>query len=97
MTCEKAVMPSTKETHVIYGYSEKIVNEEYGLLLMREVSFALNPVQLRLVAKFLIRAAEQLESGQTFLHRHIEELVPEWRATKPEADLIVVPEGSECT
>ena len=62
---------------MIYGYSEKIVNEEYGLLQMREVSFAMSPGQLRLVATFLLRAAEQIEAGQTFLHRHIDELVPE--------------------
>ena len=88
------VSSTNKETRVIYGYSDKIVNEEYGLLLMREVSFAMNPAQLRLIATFLVRAAEQLESGQTFLHRHIEELVPEWRTTNPQVDLIVVPEDS---
>ena len=79
---------------MIFGYSEKIVNEEYGLLQMREVSFAMKPDQLRLVATFLLRAAEQLESGPTFLHRHIDELVPEWRATNPQTDLIVVSEES---
>lgn len=79
---------------MIYGYSEKIVNEEFGLLQMREVSFAMKPAQLRLVATFLLRAAEQLESGHAFLHRHIEELVPEWIATNPQTDLIVVPEES---
>jgi len=79
---------------MIYGYSEKIVNEEYGLLQMREVSFAMSPGQLRLVATFLLRAAKQLEAGQTFLHRHIDELVPEWRATMPHADLVVIPEES---
>jgi hypothetical protein len=79
---------------MIYGYSEKVVNEEYGLLQMREVSFAMSPGQLRLVATFLLRAAEQLESGKTFLHRHIDELVPEWRATTPQTDLVVVSEES---
>jgi len=79
---------------MIYGYSEKVVNEEYGLLQMREVSFAMNPSQLRLVAKFLVRAAEQMESGQGFLHRHIEELVPEWRTTTPQTEIIVVQEKS---
>ena len=79
---------------MIYGYSEKIVNEEYNLLQMREVSFAMSPGQLRLVATFLLRAAEELDAGQTFLHRHIEELVPEWRATMPQADIVVIPEES---
>jgi len=79
---------------MIYGYSEKVVDEEHGLLQMREVSFAMNPSRLRLVATFLVRVAEQLESGQTFLHRHIEELLPEWRATDPQPDIIVVPEES---
>jgi len=79
---------------MIYGYSEKVVNEQYGLLQMREVSFAMSPSQLRLVATFLARVAEQLESGQTFLHRHIEDLMPEWRASAPKTDIVVVPEES---
>ena len=48
---------------MIYGYPEKVVNEEYGLLQMREISFAMSAAQLRLVATFLVRVAEELESG----------------------------------
>lgn len=76
---------------MIYGYPEKVVNEQYGLLQMREISFAMNAAQLRLVATFFVRVAEELESGGTFLHRHIEEIVPEWRSTQPSADLVAIP------
>lgn len=83
---------STKEIQMIYGYSKKVVNE-YGLLQMREVSFAMSPTKLRVVATFLARVAEQLESGHTFLHRHIDEVLPEWRAVSS-TDIIVVPQDS---
>ncbi len=75
---------------MIYGYSEKIIEEEYELLQMREVTFAMAPDQLRLVAKFLLKIADDIQSGVPFLHRHIEEVVPEWRLSVPQVDIVAM-------
>jgi len=79
---------------VLYGYSEKVADEEYGLLQMREVTFAMSARDLKLVAAFLVHVAEQMESGETFLHRHIDEFVPEWKTVQPGTNLVVIPPES---
>lgn len=76
---------------MIYGYQEKIVDKEHGLLQMREVTLAMSPQQLRLVATFLAHVAVELESGAPFSHRHIGEVVPEWQAIHPGLDIIGSP------
>ena len=56
-----------------YGYSKGVVNE-YGLHELSEVSFALQPAEMRRIAAFLIECANMLESGQwRTSHRHIGE------------------------
>ena len=38
----------------IYGYASKVVDEEYGLLELREISLEFSPEGLRRVARFSI-------------------------------------------
>ena len=75
---------------MIYGYSEQVVDEEYGLLQMREITFSMTPEQLRLVAKFLERIAHDIESGVPFLHRHIEEIIPSWRDVGHVGEIVAI-------
>jgi hypothetical protein len=79
---------------MIYGYMEKVADEEYGLLQMRQITLAMNPLQLRLLAKFALKIAEEIESGAPFLHRHIDESIPEWRAALEEVDVVATPPGT---
>jgi len=76
---------------MIYGYPEKVVDEEHGLLQLREVTLAMTSEQLRLVARFLAHVATELESGAPFSHRHIAEVVPEWESIHPGVDIIGSP------
>jgi hypothetical protein len=46
-----------------YGYSSRVVDDKFGLLQLREVSFDLSPTQLRSVAAFLTDCADRLDNG----------------------------------
>jgi len=58
---------------VIYGYVNQIVNEQFGLAQMREVSIAATPASLRSLAEFLQAAADDLdaEPRSVLWHLHI--------------------------
>jgi hypothetical protein len=56
----------------VYGYQRQAVDEEYGVLEMREVSFALSPDELRNVAAFLVACADDIDGGSwPSDHRHM--------------------------
>jgi hypothetical protein len=75
----------------IYGYARKVVDEEYGLLELREISLEFSPEGSRSVARFLDHYADRLESGKWRCgHIHLTEFDPDWRADHPGADVIVI-------
>ena len=51
----------------------------------------MTPEQLRLVATFVSSVAAELESGVPFSHRHIGEVVLDWRSIHPGVDIIGAP------
>ena len=75
---------------MIYGYSEKVADDEYGLLQMREISFSMTSAQLRIVGQFLAHMADDIDAGKAFLHRHIAETSPDWKASGAEVDIVVL-------
>ena len=77
---------------MVYGYSRRVINE-YGLMEMREVTFALAPEELRVVGQFLLDMAQEME-GRTFektTHRHLSTSHPGWTKSTSNADVIVMP------
>jgi hypothetical protein len=58
---------------MIYGYVDQIVNEQFGLAQMREVSIAAPPDSLRALAEFLQTAANDLdaEPRSVLWHLHL--------------------------
>lgn len=76
---------------MIYGYPRAIVNPEYGLQEMREVSLEFGPNALRRIARFLQVAADRIESGEWRTgHLHIDSLDTNWSIDFPECDLVVL-------
>jgi hypothetical protein len=77
---------------MIYGYSRAAVNE-YGLLEMNEVTFAMDPGRLRVVGQFLIDMADEMEKGtfEKCSHRHLTSTHPDWDKLQRVADVIVSP------
>ncbi|HEV3137503.1 MAG TPA: hypothetical protein VGZ26_06355, partial [Pirellulales bacterium] len=56
---------------MIYGYIDRIVNEQFGLSQMREVSIAANPASVRALAAFLHDAADELEAERRSVLWHL--------------------------
>ena len=76
---------------VVYGYKRTEVTEE-GLLEMKEVTFVAGPNDLRSVAKFLLKMADEMESGAFgHTHRHMDCVVKGWAQRNPGVDIVVVP------
>lgn len=76
---------------MIYGYSEKIVDEEYGLLQLREISFEFAPRELKRIAAFLNSAAEAIEKDTLrSSHIHIGSSAQHWSADCPNCEIIVL-------
>jgi hypothetical protein len=75
---------------MIYGYSHRVLND-YGLLEMKEVTFALDAQRLRVVGQFLLDMAREMESGSfdKHSHRHLTTTNPGWNKESPIADVIV--------
>ena len=68
-----------------------MIDPEYGLLELREVSFDLNPADLRRLADFLRHYADRAESGDWRSgHAHIDELDHQWRRDHPDLDIVVL-------
>ncbi|MDG3007413.1 Imm32 family immunity protein [Paludisphaera mucosa] len=74
-----------------YGYQRAVVDAEYGLLELREVSFDLSPDGLRRLATFLRECADRAEAGDLRSgHVHIEEFDRAWRRVSPDLDVVVL-------
>lgn len=74
----------------VYGYQRAVVDSRFGLLELREVSFAFDPAGLRRVAAFLLHYAERMESGDWKSdHVHLESFDRDWKRDHPETDLII--------
>jgi hypothetical protein len=74
-----------------YGYQRTVVDPEYGLLELREVSFDLSPDGLRRLAAFLRDCADRAEAGDLRSdHMHIEEFDRAWKPESPDLDVIVL-------
>ena len=73
-----------------FGRSKKKVSKD-GLLAMSEVTFACSPDELRRIAKFIAKSADEIEKqGDKFGHRHLrdEKDLAQWGADS--VDIIVV-------
>lgn len=71
---------------MIFGYDSKVVNE-FGLKQMREVSLQIPAADLRELAKFLSKSADELELAESpSWHRHL----PEALRQKLGCDVIVL-------
>ena len=74
-----------------YGYQRAVVDPEYGLLELREVSLDLSPDRLRRLAAFLRDCADRTEAGDLRSdHVHIEEFDRAWKRESPDLDVIVL-------
>ncbi len=75
----------------IFGYKRAIANEEFGLLELREISFDLDPDDLRRVSRFLEHIAAEIESGTwRSSHDHLSAFDSSWRVGHPEVDVIIL-------
>jgi ferredoxin-NADP reductase len=75
----------------VYGYSRIVVDPEFGLMELREVSFGLPPVDMRRVAAFLQHYADLIESGDWKSdHIHLESFDPQWRARQPDLQVVIL-------
>ena len=71
----------------IYGYKRAVVDQEFGLLDLREISFDLRADDLRRVARFLEHYAGEIESGSwRNSHVHLTSFDRTWKAGHPDAD-----------
>ena len=75
----------------IYGYKRAVVDKEFDLLDLREISFDLRPDDLRRVARFLEHYAAEIESGgwrSSHVHITITSFDHSWKAGHAESDVI---------
>lgn len=82
----------------VYGYQRAVVDEKYGLLELREVTFSFSPADLRRLARFLEHFAGEIESRVSgeieprswrTAHVHLTNFDREWRRDHPEVDVII--------
>jgi hypothetical protein len=75
----------------IYGYERTVVNQEFGLLELREVSLEFNAEDLRRLACFLEHFAGQFEQrAWRSSHAHLTTFDHEWGRDHPEIDVIII-------
>lgn len=75
----------------LYGYQRAVIDHEYGLLELREVSFDMSVADLRRVAAFLSACADQIEAGASRSgHTHIGEHDGAWGRDHPDLEVIVL-------
>ena len=75
----------------IYGYKRAVVDQEFDLLELREISFDLRPDDLGRVARFLEHYASEIESGGwRSSHVHLTSFDPSWKARNPDDDVIIL-------
>ncbi|TFZ07656.1 Imm32 family immunity protein [Ramlibacter humi] len=72
----------------IFGYPAGAPLNDHGLVELEEVSFAADADALRLIAAYLLSAADGMDAaGAKFGHVHAQDEVQGWSATWP--DVIV--------
>jgi hypothetical protein len=75
----------------IYGYKRAIVNKEFDLLDMREITFDRRPDDLRRVARFLEHYAAEIQSGGwRRSHISLTSFDRSWNATHADVDVIIL-------
>ena len=77
---------------MLYGYGMNQLNE-FGLLEMKEITFAASPKVLRQIAFFLSEMAQKMEAGNfsNSSHVHIGDVIRNWNELFPQKDIIVMP------
>lgn len=77
---------------MIYGYGLKPINE-FGLLEMKEITFAASPTVLRQIAQFLEEMAQKMDEGffERCSHAHIKSIIEGWDKCFPNKDIVVMP------
>ena len=74
----------------IYGYKRTVVNEEFGLLELREITLDFKAADLRRLACFLDQFADRVESrARRSDHEHLTSFDREWRRDHPDIDVIL--------
>ena len=72
-----------------FGYSEKKLSPN-GLHRLREITFQGSPAEVRKIAEFLLKAADEMERSESFDHLHAQDTLKPWDYSWP--DVIVVGE-----
>jgi hypothetical protein len=73
----------------IYGYRRTVVNEEVGLLELREITLSFAAADLRRLACFLEYFADEIESGcWRSSHAHLTTFDGEWERDHPNIDVV---------
>ena len=74
----------------IYGYKRTVVNEEFGLLELREITLDFKAADLRRLACFLEHYADEIESGcWRSSHAHLTAFDREWKHDHPNIDVVI--------
>jgi hypothetical protein len=76
---------------MIYGYPRHTDDEETSYEL-REVSFAMPPDMLRRMAKFILKAADDVEADdhlQAGWHFHARDTIPDWWQKSGGHDVVI--------
>jgi len=74
----------------MYGYSTGVALDQYGLMELREVTFAASPEVLRQISRFLELAADKMERGEFDEGReHIDRVLPAWSSLFPSKSIVV--------
>jgi hypothetical protein len=76
-----------------YGHELDETTEELDFdkfpIRLREVSFRSSPDELRLIAKFIERCADQMEiPEEKWDHKHFQDTLPEWE--EGDTDIIIL-------
>lgn len=62
-----------------------------GLVTLSEVTFQASPDEVREVAAFLLRAADEMEQADgRFSHAHLQDAVPGWKEHRPRRPDVIV-------
>jgi hypothetical protein len=74
----------------IYGCKRTVINEEFGLLELAEITISFAAADLRRFARFLNHYVDQVELGRWRSdHAHLVTFDREWQRDHPEIDVII--------
>ncbi len=75
----------------IYGYKRTVINKEFGLLELAEITLSFDATDLRRLAHFMNHFADQVESGGWRSdHAHLTTFDREWSRDHAELDVIIL-------